>query len=121
MNEQHNTTAQSAILRFDITDNPSLYSAYMPFIANGGLFVGQRYLGDMRYDLGSEVFLLLNLVQQNERLPVAGKVVWLAPRDTQRPQGIGIQFLPRDGGVTHRRIETLLAGQLSSDRPTHTL
>lgn len=121
MNEHINVATQSGIVRFDVTDNKTLYNAYMPFITNGGLFVGQRHLGDMRYDLGSEVFLLLNLVEQNERLPVAGKVVWLAPRNTQRPQGIGIQFSAKDGGATQRRIETLLAGQLNADRPTDTL
>lgn len=121
MNEPDNVASQSGIVRFDIADSRTLYSAYMPFIANGGLFVGQRHLGDMRYDLGSEVFLTLNLIEHNERLPVAGRVVWLSLRDTQRPQGIGIQFAPRDGGVTQRRIETLLAGQIDSDKATDTL
>jgi len=121
MRAEPNVASQSGVVRFDVTDNNALYSAYMPFITNGGLFVGQRYLADVRYELGSDVFLLLNLVEQNERMPIAGKVVWLAPRATQRPSGIGIQFLPKDGGATQRRIETLLAGQLGSDRPTHTL
>lgn len=121
MNESDNVAGQSGIIRFDIADNRILYAAYMPFIANGGLFVGQRHLGDLRYDLGSEVFLTLNLIEHNERLPVAGRVVWLSLRDGQRPQGIGVQFTSRDGGATQRRIETLLAGQLDSDKPTDTL
>lgn len=113
--------SQSGIVRFDVVDNQALYNAYMPFVTNGGMFVAQKHLADVRYNLGSEVFLLLNLVDQNERLPIAGKVVWLAPAASQRPQGIGIQFLSKDGGSTQSRIETLLAGQIESDRPTHTL
>ena len=58
-----------------------------------------------------------------ERLPVAGKVVWVTPRAAQgkRTQGIGVQFSSQDNGSTQSKIETLLAGALDSDRPTHTM
>jgi type IV pilus assembly protein PilZ len=113
--------SQSGIVRVDITDNAALYAAYMPFVLNGGLFVAQRFFQNTRYDLGSDVFLLLHLMAQDERLPVAGKVIWISPRATTRPQGIGIQFISKDNGATQRRIETLLAGQLTAAIPTHTL
>lgn len=121
MNVEVNLTSQSGIVRFDVADNHALYNAYMPFITNGGLFVPRKYLADVRYDIGSDVFLLLNLVSENQRLPVEGKVVWQAPAASQRPAGVGIQFSAKDGGLTQQKIETLLAGQLESDRPTHTL
>lgn len=121
MKSEPNVTSQSGIVRVDIADNAALYAAYMPFVINGGLFVTERLLNNMHYDLGSDVFLFLHLVAHNERLPIAGKVVWISPQGTQRPQGIGIQFSSKDNGAAQRRIETLLAGQLSSTVPTQTL
>lgn len=114
---------QSGIVRVDIEDKSALYAAYMPFIVNGGLFVEEHALGKVRHDLGGDVFLLLHLLDENERLPVAGKVVWITPRgsDLQRPTGVGIQFAAQDNGATQSRIETILAGATQSERPTHTL
>ena len=95
-----------------------MYLAYMPFVKNGGLFIPTN----RQYRLGDEVFILLTLMEGAERLPVAGKVIWLTPRAAQgkRQQGIGVQFSAQDNGETQKRIETLLAGT-PSDRPTHTM
>lgn len=112
---------QSGIVRFDLPDNRALYEAYMPFIRNGGLFVGEPYLLDQHFELGTGVFLLLHLKEQNERVTVAGRVVWVCLSGTQRPAGIGVQFSEPEGIKVQQRIETLLAGQLESERPTHTL
>ena len=111
--------AQPGILTLNIKDKSALYVSYMPFIKNGGLFIPTTR--DSK--LGDEVFLLLTLMDSTERLPVAGKVVWVTPRGAQgkRQQGIGVQFSPQDGGVTQKKIEAILAGTLGSDRPTHTL
>lgn len=123
MMTEPNIASQSGIVRMDIPDRDALYNAYMPFISNGGLFVSYSTLGNARYDLGSDVFLLLHLVDQNERLPIAGRVVWVTPGGggMQRPAGIGIQFSSQDNGANQRRIETVLAGTLESDRATFTL
>lgn len=114
---------QPGILTLNIPDKNALYAAYMPFISNGGLFIQTPQDNRKSNDLGDEVFLLLNLVEQGERLPVAGKVVWVTPPGAQgqRIQGIGIQFSSQDGGATQGKIEKLLAGMLNSDRQTHTL
>ena len=58
-----------------------------------------------------------------ERLPVAGNVVWITPPNAQgnRTAGIGVQFSKQDNGQTRNKIETLLAGALQADRPTHTM
>ena len=46
-----------------------------------------------RYGLGDEVFLLLSLPDDKDRLPVAGKVVWITPPGSgNRAAGIGVQF-----------------------------
>ena len=123
MMTEPNVASQSGIVRLDIKDRDELFLAYMPFVSNGGLFVTQTVLGNARCDMGSDVFLLMHLVEQNERLPVAGKVIWVTPRNggAQRPSGVGIQFSNQDNGATQRRLETLLAGALESPRATHTL
>lgn len=123
MTDSTTVASQSGIVRLDIADKHELYTAYMPFVNNGGLFVTQERLGNARCDLGSDVFLLLHLVEHNERLPVAGKVVWITPDNggVQRPPGVGIQFAPQDNGATQGRLETLLAGMIENNRPTHTL
>ena len=101
-------------------DKAQLYSAFMPFLKGGGIFVATP----KRYFVGDEVFLLLTLPESSERLPLAGKVGWVTPAGAQgnRTAGIGVQFPETAEGETVRsRIEALLAGQLSSDRPTHTM
>jgi len=112
------------IVTLNIADKMALYQAYMPFIKNGGLFItAGRGDEDKKYTLGDEVFLLLNLVEHGERMPVAGKVVWVTPAGAQgqRPTGIGIQFSAQDAGATQQKIETFLAGMINSERSTHTL
>ncbi len=107
------------ILSLAIKDKGSLYAAYIPFIKNGGLFIPTT----KSYKLDDEVFMLLSLMDETERLPVAGNVVWITPPNAQgnRTAGIGVQFSKQDSGQTRNKIETLLAGALQADRPTHTM
>lgn len=112
--------ARQGILTLAIKDKAALYGAYMPFIRGGGLFVSTP----KRYFIGDEVFLLVTLPESGERMPVAGKVVWVTPVGAQgnRPAGIGVQFNETaEGEAVRGRIEALLAGQLTADRPTHTM
>lgn len=112
--------ARQGILTLAIKDKAALYSAYMPYIKSGGVFVPTP----KRYFLGDEVFLLLTLPDSSERLPVAGKVVWVTPAGAQgnRPAGIGVQFPETpEGEAIKGKIEALLAGTLGSDRATHTM
>ena len=112
-------SGQPGILTLNIKDKSALYVAYMPFIKNGGLFIPT----EKTYQLGDEVFILLTLVDSAERLPVAGKVVWVTPKGAQnkRQQGIGVQFSNQDDGATQKKIETALAGALGTDLPTQTM
>lgn len=106
------------ILTLSIKDRAALYASYMPYVKNGGLFIPTS----KEYKLGDEVFILLSLMEDSERLPLAGKVVWLTPRAAQgkRQQGIGVQFSNQDGGETQKKIEALIAG-MGGDRTTHTM
>ena len=112
--------AKQGILSFAIKDKWALYNAYMPFVKGGGIFVPTP----KKYSVGDEVFILLTLLDDKERLPVAGKVCWVTPNGSQgnRPAGIGVQFNDSAEAETVRgKIETLLAGILNSDKLTHTM
>lgn len=113
------TQPRPGILTLSIKDKSSLYAAYMSFLNNGGLFIPTN----RQYEMGQEVFMLLNLMEETERLPIAGKVVWKTPAGSEsyRATGIGVQFTDQDGGVARAKIETYLAGALNSERPTHTM
>lgn len=111
--------SQQGILSLSIKDKNALFAAYMPFVLNGGLFIPTN----RNYALGDEVFMLLTLMEETERLPVAGKIIWITPKGAEgyRATGIGVQFSDQDGGLARNKIETYLAGALKSDTSTHTM
>ncbi len=110
---------QGGILTLTIRDKSALYSAYMQFIKNGGIFVPTN----KSYQLSEEVFMLMTLMDDKEKIPVAGHVVWVTPKGAQgnRLAGIGIQFSDQDGGAVRNKIETYLAGALKAEKPTYTM
>jgi type IV pilus assembly protein PilZ len=110
--------SRSGILSLTIKDKAVLYAAYMPFIQGGGLFIPTS----KQYQLGEEVFMLLKLMEEPEKIPVAGKIIWVTPKGAQgnKVAGIGVQFTG-DETMAKDKIETYLAGALSSDRLTHTM
>ena len=117
--EKGNLGGQQRILSFAIKDRNALYQSYMPFVKNGGLFIPTT----KRYQLGDEIFLLLQLMEEPDRIPVAGRVVWVTPvgAEGNRTVGVGVQFSEQDKGVARRKIEEILAGALKAERPTHTM
>jgi len=111
--------ARQGILSLTIKDQNALYAAYMQYVKNGGLFIPTS----KKYRLGDEVFMLLSLMDESERIPVAGKIIWITPvgAEGNRAAGVGVQFNDQDNGVARNKIEGYLAGKLKSDRPTHTM
>ncbi|MFT5449235.1 MAG: type IV pilus assembly protein PilZ [Gammaproteobacteria bacterium] len=107
------------ILSLTIRDKSALYASYMPFVRNGGLFIPTS----KSYKLGDEVFMLLTLIEDKEKMPIAGKIIWLTPKGAQgnRTAGIGVQFSDLDKGQTRNKIENVLAAALKSERTTHTM
>ncbi len=106
------------VLSLWIRDRRVLRAAYMPFLTHGGLFVPT----DRHFRLGDEVFLVLRLLDEPERIPVAGKVVWVTPKGAQgqRVAGAGVQF-SIDSGFLREKIENYLAGAQETDYRTHTM
>ena len=112
--------ARPSVLSLNINTKSALYSAYMPFLKQGGLFLPTT----RPYALGDEIFMLLTLMDEPARLPIAGTVVWVTPAGAQggKSQGIGIHFSDDESGQTARRkIEILLGASLGSSRQTHTI
>jgi len=109
---------RNGILSVTMKDKAVLYAAYMPFVDNGGLFIATN----RKFQLGDDVFLLMSLMDEPEKIPVAGKVIWLTPKGAQgnRASGIGVQF-EKKNDLARDKIETYLAGSLSSEKPTHTM
>lgn len=110
---------KQGILSLTIRDKSALYAAYMPFVKNGGLFIPTA----KSYHLGDEVFMLLTLMDDKEKMPIAGRIVWITPKGAQgnRTAGIGVQFSELDQGQTKSKIENYLAAALKSERQTHTM
>jgi type IV pilus assembly protein PilZ len=107
-------------LSLHIKEKTTLFTSYMPFVKGGGVFVPTN----KKYSLGEDVFLVLTLLDDKDRLPVASKVVWITPNGAQgnRTPGIGVQFSEGpDGDAVRTRIESNLAGLLNSDKPTQTM
>lgn len=102
-----------------IKDKGSLYSAYMSYVEGGGLFIPTNKI----YRIGEEVFILLTLMDDKEKMPVVGKVIWINPQGSagHAIPGIGVQFTDNDGKLVRNKIETHLAGMSESDRMTHTM
>ena len=111
--------SRQGILSLAIKDKGALYAAYMPFLKDGGIFIPSN----KSYKIGDEVFMLLMLMDETEKMPVVGCVVWINPIGAQgnRIAGIGVQFTDKDGEAVRNKIETYLAGTLKSERMTHTM
>jgi type IV pilus assembly protein PilZ len=64
------------IVTLTIKDKNSLFTTYMPFVKNGGVFIPTQ----KPYKLGAEATVLLILMDNKERLPVTGRLVWITPQ-----------------------------------------
>lgn len=109
-----------SVLSLSIKERSALYSAYMPLLKNAGIFVPTN----KSYKLGDEIYLILSLMDDPNKYPIAGKVAWITPANAQnnKTQGIGVHFPDDESGkrVKHS-IEELLGSALHSNRATHTL
>lgn len=118
--ENKASVARPSVLSLPIKEKSALYAAYMPFLMNGGIFVPTN----KSYKLGDEIYLILSLMDDPNKYPIAGKVAWITPAGahSNKPQGIGVHFPADDSGLrVKKRIEELLGAALGSSRATLTL
>ena len=109
-----------AVIQLVFREKGALYAAYMPVLAEGGVFVPTT----RDYRLGEDIYLLLTLPDDPQRYPVAGKVVWITPANASagRTQGVGVRFPADDKTrVLRLRIEEVLGTSISSSKPTQTI
>ncbi len=113
------TETRKGVISFSITDRGALYSSYMSFVNNGGVFVPTA----RNYELGDTVFMLLKLMDETTPAAINAKVVWVTPAGAQgnKVPGIGVQFDAGDNGASRSNIENHLAATLQSERPTQTM
>ena len=111
--------ARPSVIQLAIKEKAALYAAYIPAFSEGGIFVPSA----REHHLGDDVYVLLTLLDDPQRYPVAGKVAWITPTRASgnRTQGVGIRF-PKDekSEQLKAKIELLLGASLNSDRPTQT-
>lgn len=114
------TAPRPSVIQLAIKEKAALYAAYIPLFAEGGVFIPTT----RDYRLGDDVYVLITLPNDHNRYPVSGKVGWITPARAAggRTQGVGVRF-PKDekSRQLKLRIEEILGGSLSSDRPTQTI
>jgi type IV pilus assembly protein PilZ len=114
------SAARPSVIQLAIKEKAALYAAYIPLFFEGGLFVPTT----RSYNLGDDVYLLLTLLDDTTRFPIAGKVAWITPPNVagNRPQGIGVRF-PADDKARELKIkiEAALGANLGASKPTHTV
>lgn len=111
--------ARPSVMSLAIRERAALSAAYMRFVDGGGLFIPTTRAAV----LGDEIYAILTLLDEPDKIAVPGRVCWITPAGVPgRPQGIGIQFARNEAGEAAKvRIETLLSGELATGRPTHTI
>jgi type IV pilus assembly protein PilZ len=127
MNQRHASTPSPAamvsrpsVIQLVFREKGALFAAYIPLLANGGIFVPTT----RAYKLGDDIYLLLSLPEDPQRYPIAGKVAWITPLNASggRTQGVGVAFPGDDKSrLLKQKIEELLGTQLQSAKPTQTI
>lgn len=96
--------SKGRVLPLLIDNHVTLHAMWMPFILSGAIFVPDVEDGY----LGERIFLLLWLPGANERIAVAGQVIWVSPSAAASRQGIGVRLQEPDGAA-RSAIEGCLA------------
>jgi type IV pilus assembly protein PilZ len=109
-----------SVISLSLKGKSALYAAWMPLLKGGGLFMPSA----RSHQLGEDVLVVLQFMEEPMKLPITGKVAWINPDHAagNRPQGVGIQLPDNDvGRDLKKKIEGILAPVAKSDRPTHTV
>lgn len=108
----------NSLISLQVKDLSVLHSSYMPFLNNGGMFIPTT----RKYEMNDEVFVLLTLLDESEKIPVNTSVAWITPEHEQggKTPGIGLQFSEKNSEAKNK-IDNYLADFSSSQKPTYTL
>lgn len=106
------------VLSLAIKDLKVLYTAFIPFIANGGLFIPTK----KSFNMGDAMPLLISLMDDATKYSVNGRVVWITPNSAHnRAPGIGIQFIGENAEALYKKITNMLVSYSSNKEPTNTM
>jgi type IV pilus assembly protein PilZ len=112
--------ARPSVIQLSIKEKGALYAAYISIFTDGGVFIPSS----REHRLGDHIYVLITLLDDPQRYPIAGTVAWITPARASgnRTQGVGIKF-PRDekSAQLKLRIEEILGSSLRSERPTQTV
>lgn len=108
----------SGILTVNLPSISELSASYMPFLVNGGIFIATTH----HFELNEEVFLLIKVLDEAEKIPVAAKVVWISHQSklSNRSAGIGVEFA-EENSQAKSILEKHLAGELNNRKFSHTI
>jgi type IV pilus assembly protein PilZ len=113
-------TPRPSVIQLVFREKGAIYAAYIPLFTDGGLFVPTN----RDYRLGEDIYLLLSILEDPQRYPVAGKVAWVTPANASggRAQGVGVRF-PADEKtqLLKNKLEEILGTSISSNKATQTL
>jgi type IV pilus assembly protein PilZ len=106
------------IIKLTVASKAELAKVYIKQFKFGGVFV----VGNVNYQLGDELFLLINLPDDNGSLALNVKVAWLSPTSAvSYPAGIGLSFTNDKAGFEAKaKIEVMLGGLLQHNNTTFT-
>lgn len=114
------TIKRPSVISLNLKGKSALYAAWMPLLKGGGLFMPSA----KAHQLGEDVLVVLQFLDEPLKLPISGKVAWINPAHAagNRPQGVGIQLPDNEvGKELKKKIEGILAPVAKSDRVTHTV
>jgi len=112
MSEAKPSVARPSVLSLKSTRNPRSMPPICRFLRMAA-FSCRR---PRPHQLGDEWFMLLQLMDDPTKHPVAATVAWITPHGAQggKTQGIGVHFSADESGKALRgRIEQILAGHLA--------
>jgi len=112
------STPPPKILSLSIKDLTVLYTAYMSFVAHGGLFIPTK----KAFNMGDMLPLLISL-SDDSKYQVDGKVIWITPdtSSSNRTAGIGVQFTGPLADELSKKIQNLLVTTIKNSDPTNTM
>lgn len=113
---KQNTQGKAATaLSLHLRDAQAVQQCFMSHIKNGGILVET----DNLFPMGTEILLLLTLPDNQPRVPVTGKVIWVMPKNNrdQRPTAIGVQIQNDRTGLLNRFHQIVSGLPLAGDVP----
>lgn len=108
---------------YTIKDKQQLYSFFMPYLKNGGLFIATP-AGSAPLPPGSKVSILLTLPDDPAKKTITGRICWLthAGAGMGSLPGMGVHFDENEQNkLVVDQIEKMLAGFAKTDTRTQTL